>query len=54
MFVRKRPIFLQVAIPFAFPPAMYESSICSTYMFSEKTYIKETACLLNFMDKISL
>lgn len=30
--------FSQVAIPPAFPPAMYKSSICSMYMFSEVMY----------------
>ena len=33
--------FFQVAVPSAFPLAMYESSICSTYMFSESSHVQK-------------
>ena len=33
--------FFQVAVPSAFPLTMYESSICSTYMFSESSHVQK-------------
>ena len=33
--------FFQVAVPSAFPLAMYESSICSTYIFLENSHVQK-------------
>ena len=42
--------FSQVAVPPAFPPAMYESSICSMYMFSEESCTKVNCLSIKFND----